>query len=1716
MDLNPRRAGGALGALLVTLLAAGWSTPARAADGFQTFLAERSLLQGTLPEIRQLTGSPFAAKGANVHAHLSRRGADVLLQAACSGQETMTVKIYRGRFPTPAEIRERLARREGWQLPTETRGEPVFERKVRYRKDFLAAWEQRLDGVRKNPQLLLNRWARKNPQLNPDGYWTGGLDQNRLTQSEKTYSGVRHQISTSYLNVFARDRSDPLNPQGYGSPHDGYRARPWIAFRPTYVMRYETEVELEEPGVYVVVAEGEHGSQKTSFLFSELDGVIRRDGNHLHLQAVSRGDGSPLSGTKVHTYFQKKRQAQVNLSPFQVGKRQPWFKNPKRVQKLVQEIRAGPRKDVETRDLQVDAAGFLRVEVPASEQTWLVLERGGHYHFLSGSGFQDPEANQGEVLVHLTADRQVYKPGETIRFRGVARRLVGGEELSVLKGSDVQVNFGWSGQVTTKVELSEHGTFHGELELPRDQRTGSFQLQAQLPGVGGHGQLSLQVLAYRKPEHEVLVEAAEPWVVQGEEGAVRLHGRFTVGGNLSDAKVRWRIRPQGPSASDHGATVAGRGEGGGWSWRDQEKAGGPRTNGNATLDERGRYTVEIPLPELDHDYSVKLDATVISPDGREVHGSTSFYAPRSLLALGLKSNMSLVEDDEDWVVLARSMDLEGKSRGATVDLTLQRRRWERVEKRRGGVSWVERIDPIKNWQETIPASGKAQWEIPMPLAGNIELLARATDAAGRRTSTKVTTYRYGKDAPWWRWDRLELSADKPSYAPGETARVLLRCPLQEGVAWWSLEGRGLKSRGKVEVAGFNAKIEVPITAGDHPQATLHVEVVKNGQHLQKDLEIEVPAVAKQAEVILETPKRVYQPGDTVTVSVEARSHRDEPLAGEFCLAVVDQALEQIAPDHTPDPYETFYGTRRNRVHAFGGHYGMYAHRGMMAFGGAEMELSDGMAMESMAAPMMKSARAMPQAAGAVMADRGSGGGGGGIKIRSEFRDVAFWVGAVQTDSRGRGTVTFQLPDDLARWKLVAYWVDDATRVAKSVHRVTARKDLMVRLGLPRFLTTGDHILIKASVQNVSDQDRSGSLTFETKGAAPVPLGKQDLETLGIREDPKSGWLLGPSGPVKRAPDQYQLTIGAQGHDAVDFPIYVHGYPASGEMTFESIFDSQGTGDGLRKSIPVVPFARRRTEVTVHPIEDRTRIAVEEREGTFRQATEVAVDLMLNLEQAVETNLVDDLTRLISYRYGCTEQTLSRFVPLATAYAGLGEKWLTQAGVERAGELEAILAKGVERLQQLRNGAGWGWSPGDQASTSVTAYVISRIYGLPEPYRSRLVKELELPRAVQWLARLFRKNSKQALTREERENDAYRLLAVYRAYEALALAGQKLPTPRVAKVASLKGDPRFWTCYGNAKLANGDERGARKAARRLDQLSEGDQAFHYWKHQGERYSWYADDTETTGLVLEFFQRLQAAGLEVPESYRTGLRWMAIGPGTAQYRSTKARAVAASVAATHLGERPPRGRQGAAQVVVEAGREHRRTVSPQPRAPRQRVLVKAPELVRAQQVVDIRKSGGPKLLARMETTRYEKGPFQAEDNGFAVRSRVETQGTVHPSHESFQRVVEFTVPETRRYALLEVPLISGAEVPVKGEDRPALWRKSSNGRWHKSWQQVDVLDDRVVFYWQYLSPGDYKVEVTMTPEIAGYHNMLPARIFLMYFPHVEGSSESHRIQIGRKGE
>src|SRR5207302_11304331 len=98
-------------------------------------------------------------------------------------------------------------------------------------------------------------------------------------------------------------------------------------------------------------------------------------------------------------------------------------------------------------------------------------------------------------------------------------------------------------------------------------------------------------------------------------------------------------------------------------------------------------------------------------------------------------------------------------------------------------------------------------------------------------------------------------------------------------------------------------------------------------------------------------------------------------------------------------------------------------------------------------------------------------------IRGEVKDTAVWQPDAVTGGDGKATVNFNLPDNLTTWRATARAVTADTRVGSAVQKTIARKDVIMRLEMPRFLTEGDTVTISGVVHNFLKSDKSTKISL---------------------------------------------------------------------------------------------------------------------------------------------------------------------------------------------------------------------------------------------------------------------------------------------------------------------------------------------------------------------------------------------------------------------------------------------------------------------------------------------------------------------------------------------------------------------------------------------------------------------------------------------------------------
>ena len=107
------------------------------------------------------------------------------------------------------------------------------------------------------------------------------------------------------------------------------------------------------------------------------------------------------------------------------------------------------------------------------------------------------------------------------------------------------------------------------------------------------------------------------------------------------------------------------------------------------------------------------------------------------------------------------------------------------------------------------------------------------------------------------------------------------------------------------------------------------------------------------------------------------------------------------------------------------------------------------------------------------------------RVRKAFPDTAYWNASVTTDASGHARVTLTFPDSLTTWRATVHAITPDSKAGSAISRVLVRKNILVRMGTPRFLRKGDEITIPVIVHNY--------LVVEKQ--AKISLGVQGLDTI---------------------------------------------------------------------------------------------------------------------------------------------------------------------------------------------------------------------------------------------------------------------------------------------------------------------------------------------------------------------------------------------------------------------------------------------------------------------------------------------------------------------------------------------------------------------------------------------------------------------------------------------
>lgn len=874
-------------------------------------------------------------------------------------------------------------------------------------------------------------------------------------------------------------------------------------------------------------------------------------------------------------------------------------------------------------------------------------------------------ANGSELLSYIYTDRPIYRPGDTVQFKGIVRlKDVNGVLHTPNSGRRVMVTItNDQGTVVMSEEkaFNDLGSFIGELPLDENVTLGQYYITIEFVGAtdiqNNWGNASFQVLAYRKPEYRVDVTMENDEYYSGDTVKATVEGAYYFGMPMSSAKVAWRAMSTDYFFNQYTDGWYSFSLEDSWCWYNCERGTTPLAEGKGSLDAKGMYTLELPVNLQDQALSqvISFDVDVTDQNNQVVSTRASVPVHKSKVYVGIRPEDYAVEPGEKASISLVTVKPDGSPIGGqNVAITVFKREWN-VTRTKGvdGQYYYDnqpKDEKVSGFSSTTNADGKLTTQVTIPQGGQFRILAEVVDGSGNKSAADTSVYAWSNTYVNWprtNNNRMEVRADKPEYAVGDTATLIVQSPFQgENVkALVTVEREGVINRSVVTITSAAQPIKIPITADLIPNAYVSVVVIKprEGETFNENgLDTGSPAFRigytrllvetkqKELSVSLTTDKKNYLPGETVHVTLEAKDFAQKPQSAELSLGVVDMSVLDLTGYSLPNLLGAFFSER-------------------------------GLGVRTAQNLLYLLERFKPGSKG------GGGGGDPADRARNNFKDTAYWNPRIQTDASGKATISFTLPDNLTTWKLVAIGHTADSVVGSVDTEIIESKKVIVRPVRPRFAVHGDQAELAAIVLNGTDSEQTFVVSLSGDGFAGT----------------------GESQTITLAPGTQKKVL---------FPVT---FGTTDKASF--VFKAEGKGfrDEIHESIPLVPFGVPQSTATSGFIEDQgateqVYIPVQE------EVSNLSVQAVLSPTLAVY--LPKSLSYLVQFPYGCAEQTVSSFLP-NIAVAQL--EGLDAFDVVTDDVLKKNVTGGVERLlsfQRADGGFGY-WSESTESYPYLTAYVL---------------------------------------------------------------------------------------------------------------------------------------------------------------------------------------------------------------------------------------------------------------------------------------------------------------------------------------------------------------------------------------------------------------------------
>lgn len=483
-------------------------------------------------------------------------------------------------------------------------------------------------------------------------------------------------------------------------------------------------------------------------------------------------------------------------------------------------------------------------------------------------------------------------------------------------------------------------------------------------------------------------------------------------------------------------------------------------------------------------------------------------------------------------------------------------------------------------------------------------------------------------APWSleHPDRVTLEFDKQSYAVGDQAELQVQAPFP-GKLLITIEKDKVLETIPLDLDSNTASIDLTVREDYFPNVYVTATVIRKADQIKEHLParafgiapLSVSTSSRSIQVEIVVPETA-QPRDSIDIVVQTDARPGSAVA----IALVDAGILQLTDYKTPDPLSFFYGRKRPYLAPYDMYDFVYPEVGQ-----AESHLSP--------------AGGYPAD---LLADMTAASSGYISPVNAmRVKPVALWSGILKADDSGAVAARFALPQFNGELRVMVV-VASENEFGSATASTKVRDQIVLLESFPRFIAPMDTVDALITVFNNTGHEATITLDVVLDGPAEVV------------------------GLTSKA-----VQIGTNKKTSIIFPVVASAAPGAIDCTIRGI--SGGDTAMVEFQLPNRPPQPLKTihgSLTVSS-DSAVIFSIPDDwyEGTGRYAVRTASLSTVTLARQIQ--------HLLSYPYGCLEQTTSRVFPLLYfddiarfaqpgIFGGHGHEYFIQEGIDRIQSMSA--------------------------------------------------------------------------------------------------------------------------------------------------------------------------------------------------------------------------------------------------------------------------------------------------------------------------------------------------------------------------------------------------------------------------------------------------------------